>query len=189
MMILLAIAEPLGPDENELIENLMAKLAEGDAASMGPIYDMTRTSVYAYALSMLKNTFDAEDVLHDCYLRLFAGAGGYVPQGRPMAYIMRIARNLCIDRLNERKLRADLPDEAWESLLKTEENPQSLPVAESLARLSDDERQIVLLHAVAGFRHRETAKLMGLPLSTVLSKYSRAIKKLRKHLTERNQRS
>ena len=48
--------------------------------------------------------------------------------------------------------------------------------------LSDSERQIVLLHAVGGMKHRETAALMELPLATVLSKYSRALKKLKAKL-------
>ena len=50
--------------------------------------------------------------------------------------------------------------------------------------LSDEERQIVILHAVAGFKHRETAKFLALPLSTILSKYNRAIKKLKNHIGE-----
>jgi RNA polymerase sigma-70 factor (ECF subfamily) len=53
-----------------------------------------------------------------------------------------------------------------------------------LGQLSDEERQIVVLHAVAGFRHREIAALLELPLPTVLSKYSRALKKLKALLTK-----
>ena len=47
-----------------------------------------------------------------------------------------------------------------------------------LSALSDEERQIVTLHALTGLRHREIAALLGLPLPTVLSKSSRALKKL-----------
>ena len=48
-----------------------------------------------------------------------------------------------------------------------------------LKLLSDEERQIVVLHAISGFKHHEIAKVLKLPLPTVLSKYSRALKKLR----------
>ena len=51
-----------------------------------------------------------------------------------------------------------------------------------MERLSDEERQIVVLHAVSGFKHREIASLLSLALPTVLSKYNRAIKKLRAYL-------
>ena len=48
--------------------------------------------------------------------------------------------------------------------------------------LSDEELRVVTLHTVAGMKHREIAELMKMPLPTVLSKYRRAIGKLRKEL-------
>ena len=51
-----------------------------------------------------------------------------------------------------------------------------------LDSLDSQERRIVVLHAVTGLKHREIAALLELPLSTVLSKYSRSLKKLRKQL-------
>ena len=54
----------------------------------------------------------------------------------------------------------------------------------ALKTLGEDERQVVLLHAVSGLRHREIARDLGLPLSTVLSRYSRALKKLKRCLSE-----
>lgn len=99
-----------------------------------------------------------------------------------MAYILSIVRNGCIDRLNEHKRGLVLSEESWETLLKVEHDTDSLLVAEGMALLRDDERQIVLLHAISGFKHREIAGFLKMPLSTVLSKYSRSIQKLRKLL-------
>ena len=48
--------------------------------------------------------------------------------------------------------------------------------------LRDDEREIVSLHALTGLKHREIAALMDLALPTVLSKYNRALKKMRASL-------
>ena len=53
-----------------------------------------------------------------------------------------------------------------------------------MSQLSDEERQIVVLHAVAGLKHREIADLLEKPLSTVLNKYRRALKKLQVLLGE-----
>jgi len=49
----------------------------------------------------------------------------------------------------------------------------------ALGTLSDEECQIVMLHALTGLKHREIAALLEMPLATVLSKYHRALKKLR----------
>jgi RNA polymerase sigma-70 factor (ECF subfamily) len=171
---------------DEQIEELLVKLTKGDVDAMGPLYDMTSTSVYAFALSMLKNSFDAEEVMHDCYVKLFLAAKSYSPQGKPMAYILSIVRNACINRLNEQKRTVPMSnDEPWETLLKVEEHPNNLLVAEGMALLKEDEQQIVLLHAISGFKHREIAAFMHLPLSTVLSKYTRSVRKLKKHFMER----
>jgi len=48
--------------------------------------------------------------------------------------------------------------------------------------LTKEERQIVTLHAVSGLKHREIADITGLPLSTVLTKYKRALEKMKKVL-------
>lgn len=50
--------------------------------------------------------------------------------------------------------------------------------------LSKEECQIIILHAVSGLKHREISGILHLPLSTVLSKYNRGIKKLRAQLEE-----
>ena len=50
---------------------------------------------------------------------------------------------------------------------------------DALALLDKNERRVVMLHAAAGMKHREIAVLLEMPLATVLSKYHRAIKKLR----------
>ena len=185
MLIFISMAEPVTGDDNAMLEACIAKLAEGDVSAMEPIYDATRASVYAYALSMLKSSFDAEDVMHDCYMKIFSSAKGYAPRGKPLAYIMTVTRNLCLDRLKESGRTANIPDEDWEKLLRVEDVPSNLEAAGWMKILNDEERQIVLLHAVGGFKHRETAQIMEMPLATVLSRYSRALKKLKKHIAER----
>ena len=52
----------------------------------------------------------------------------------------------------------------------------------ALSALSEEERQIIMLHVTAGLKHREIAQLLELPLSTVLSKYRRALSKLKQKL-------
>lgn len=60
----------------------------------------------------------------------------------------------------------------------------SIVLNAAMNKLSDEERQIVILHAITGLKHVEIAKLLSLPLSTVLSKYSRAKRKLKNILGE-----
>lgn len=182
MLFMLTMPELQAEREADRIEELIARMADGDIEAMAPLYDLVRSPVYAYALSLLRDPHGAEDVLHDCCLRVLNAAGGYVPRGKPMAFIMTVTRNLCYDRLAEASRHVSPEPAEWETLLRTDDVPTSLAAAEWLNTLSEADRQIVVLHVLAGFKHRETAEFMGMPTATVITRYSRAIKALRKHI-------
>lgn len=173
------------PQIQPSLESLLEKISYGDMHALEELYHSTHKAVYAFALSLLKNTHDAEDVLHDCYVTISSAAGDYRPQGKPLAWILTIARNLCNMKFRERKRTTALPDEDWQQAMAA--NPSLSQedraiLKECMTILSDEERQIVALHALNGFKHREVAAILNAPLATVLSKYHRALKKLRNHL-------
>ncbi len=166
----------------ERLEPLMLRMQAGEQAALAELYRRTRTAVYGLALSYLKHTHDAEDVTQDTFVRVWERIPQYQPRGTPLAWVLTIARNLSLMKLRERGKTEELEPEAWERIavdspLVTAEDRQVLQAA--LAALSDEERQVVTLHAVTGWKHKEIAALLELPLSTVLSKYRRALQKLR----------
>ena len=166
----------------ERLEPLMLRMQAGEQAALAELYRRIRTAVYGLALSYLKHTHDAEDVTQDTFVRVWERIPQYQPRGTPLAWVLTIARNLALMKLRERGKTEELEPEAWERIaadspLVTAEARQVLQAA--LAALSDEERQVVTLHAVTGWKHKEIAALLELPLSTVLSKYRRALQKLR----------
>ena len=166
------------------LDNCLFRLAQGETAALEPLYRETSASVYGFALSILKNTHDAEDILHDCYLHICSAAESYRSTGKPMAWILTIVRNLCLQKMRQAKKQYDLPQEDWEPYLESSEAmtlEEKLLLKECMEKLTDEEREIVMLHAVAGFKHREIAHMMDMALATVLSKYHRAMKKLQKY--------
>ena len=185
MLMILGTLADAGAAAPDQLEELLLDIAAGDREALLAFYDRTRRSVYGLALSYLKNGHDAEDVTQDTYVRVWDTAPGYRPQGKPMGWVLTIAKNFALMRLRRRGREQDLPQEDWESLAVdspavTAEDRAVLQAA--LGALDDQERQAVLLHAVSGLKHREIAEILELPLPTVLSKYHRALKKLRKQL-------
>lgn len=169
------------PDSREL-DKLLAGIAAGSSDDTTALYECTRTSVYALALSIVKNTHDAQDVTQDTFVRVWENAPHYRPQGTPMAWILTIAKNEALMKLRQASRIHDLSEDQWAAIPADAPNvtPEDRHLLDSaLGVLSDTERQIVLLHAVTGLRHREIGEVLGLPLATVLSKYHRALKKLR----------
>lgn len=168
-------------------EGLISQIAAGSTAALAELYRQTSSAVYGFALSMVKNSHDAEDITQDTYLRIFHGAGDYKPQGKPMAWILTIVKNLALMKLRSQKALAPLDREEWNLAdasdhVQTRENRIVLEAA--LRLLADDERQILVLRAVSGLKHREIASLLDLKLATVLSKYHRALGKMRTRLME-----
>ena len=164
------------------LEALLLQIAAGEHSALEELYHRTRGAVYAMALSLLKNAHDAQDITQDTFVRVWEGAGQYRPQGSPMAWLLTVARNLARMKLRQGARQGELSDEEWDAI--PADSPSVTPedrdlLQSALAALEDQERQVVLLHAVTGLKHREIAQLLELPLATVLSKYHRALKKLK----------
>ena len=66
-------------------------------------------------------------------------------------------------------------------LFRSREN-RSLLIS-ALEILDETERNIIILHAACGLKHREISSSLGMNISTVLSKYHRGLKKLKNHLS------
>ena len=173
--------------KDSLIEELIAQMASGNITSMGKLYELIKTDVYAYALSKLANRVDAEDITHDTFVLIYKYAKQYKPMGKPLAWIFRIELNLVRKHYNDNKNNVSF-DEAI--LAKPTELDFSTQIVNSeflneiMRSLNEDEREVISLHVVSGLKHREIAKLLERPLSTILSKYNRAIKKLQAYKGE-----
>ena len=100
-MYFLCLTTATPTEKNIEIEKHLADMAQGNSEAIAELYQKTSSTIYGLALSILKNAFDAEDVLQDTYLRVYAAAGRYVPNGRPMPWILTIARNLTLMKLRD----------------------------------------------------------------------------------------
>lgn len=165
----------------ELDERLILRMADGDRDAFSDLYHQTSSAVYGFALSILKNTHDAENVMHDTYIRAYKSAVSYKPMGKPMAWILTIVRNLSYNMLKTGRISEDISQ--YESLIHIDEHNATIDrmiLAKAFELLEFEERQIVILHALTGMKHREIAELLDIPLGTVMSKYNRSLAKMKK---------
>ena len=183
MLVLGAMAqEARAANPSEELEALLSGIAAGSREDLAELYRRTRAAVYGLALSYLKNGAEAEDVAQDTFVKVWAAAPSYRPQGKPMAWLLTIARNLALGRLRTAARIQDLSEAQWSAFSIESDSltaDDRTVLAAALGRLSDEERHIVVLHAVCGLKHREIAQFLGLALPTVLSKYHRSLKKLK----------
>jgi RNA polymerase sigma-70 factor (ECF subfamily) len=186
-MLLSDIVSGIEKWPDSLCENCIGKIAGGDKDALGELYQNVKNAVYGFALSIVQNAQEAEDVLQDTFVSVYTSAGNYRKMGKPMAWILTITRNLCLMKIRDRRKTADLSEDEWSLFIADEAAATSedkLVLTAALKAISPEESQIVMLHAISGFKHREIATFLELPLSTVLSKYNRAMKKLKSILEE-----
>lgn len=79
---------------NKWLEKQLAAIAQENKQALAVLYENTKAAVYGFALSILKNPYDAEDVLQDVYVCIYQSASRYHAQGKPMAWIFTITKNL-----------------------------------------------------------------------------------------------
>lgn len=176
----------------EIDENLFVRLAKDDMSAMDELYSITERTMYAYAVSLTKDHQTSLDLIQDTYVKIISAAHLYKPMGKPLAWMFTIAKNLHYSNTKKEKRSIlmepeDISDDKRFSYITDMDDRVVLQGVLSL--LTEEEREIVMLHAVSGMKHREIAEGLGLKLSTTLSKYNRALKKLKEYLKGKEARA
>ena len=187
MMLVENHFKPLRPvmDPHDL-EELLRQIALGSQQAFGELYRATDSAIYGYALSLMRNHHEAQDIMMDTYLKIRCAAHLYMPMGKPMAWILTITKNIARTKLRSAGRQIPLDDLEETTPSFDRDSEEAVALEQAMKVLGDQERQILILHAVTGLKHREIAEMLGMPLATVLSKYARSLKKLKKALEEDN---
>ena len=168
----------------QLPSDIMQRIAARDENAVRELYEATSKPLFAFILSYTRNYADAEDLLQETYMKVIGAAHLYQDQGNPMAWIMKISKNLFLmqARKNSHSIVMESEDvESYEDIPfdQITDVDTKIWMQQLFSCLSREERLIIIMHTMMGFKHREIAKEINLSLGTVLSKYNRALKKLK----------
>lgn len=160
------------------IEACLVEIAQGSMTSLQRLYQELHRPIYALLLSIVKNEPLAEDLPQETFITVYNKAHLYRPGTNGKAWVYRIARNLAYDALRKAKHAAQLQMDLADGGALPDSRVEGLELICSLLELDAIDRQIVVLHAVGGFKHREIAEFLGTPHSTVRWRYRKALSKL-----------
>lgn len=169
--------------ENE-DSRLVVRFQAGDIQAMETLFWRYADAILAYATRLLGNRTDAEEVLSEVFLRAFEGCMGYRAEGTFKAWLFRIARNCCIDRLRQpRLLRLE---EVGEPMQEEDASDVELRMAvqRALKRLPEEYQTVLLLCDVEEFTAKETAEILRRSVPSVKGMLYRARAALRDALSE-----
>lgn len=181
-------------DEKLLIEKSKA----GDKEAFAEIYDMYKDQLYRYAYYRLGNHSDAEEAVSECVIGAFRQIRNLRETDAFRSWLFRILSVCCANQIKEQirqRETEDIDDVRIahargqsvplhsEGKDPSESVTEALDLKSALSQLSSEDREIVLLTEVAGFNSREIAELMKMKDTTVRSRLSRSLTKLR-HMLE-----
>ena len=186
--------------------HLVALLKERSGSAWATLYDAFYGKVYRYALARLGSVDEAEDVAATVFQRALAAIDRYSYQGKPLlAWLYSISRNVvsehqrALQRRNVlsffRRLPAGTDGSPAQSLLdgaRTELRaskgcePEAaigrLDLQRALPKLTNAQREVLVLRYFLGLSAREAAGVLGKPERAVYSLQARAVESLRHHL-------
>ncbi len=166
--------------EQALVERARA----GDQAAFRCLVGRYQDLVAATVTGMLGPGPEAEDVGQEVFIRFYEALDQYRGDGGLAPYLTRIAVNLSLNALDRRKrkherLRSRDADPApTEPAINGQRDIEAFDrkelVQRALQELSDKHRTVIVLRVINGYSTRQTAKLLDVPIGTVLSRLHRA---------------
>jgi RNA polymerase sigma-70 factor (ECF subfamily) len=144
------------------LEDAIASAKAGDVSALHYLYVRFADDVYGYIRSIVRDTHEAEDITQNVFAKLMTAIVRYEPRDVPFAaWILRVARNAALDHIRARR---QIPFEE----VRTDDNgheelgaDRSRALRDALARLPEDQREVLVLRHLAGLAPTEIARRLG----------------------------
>ena len=168
------------------LDILLSRCRQRDALAWEALVRRYQARIYGFALHYLRDPEEARDAAQEIFIKMYQHLTGVREGAAFLPWMLRLARNCCIDRIRSRKARAldlvtagskataervSVDASPEESLLET---ARRTLLYRALATLTATSRQIVVLKDLEQLQLADIATRLGLPLGTVKSRSNRA---------------
>lgn len=141
------------------------------------IYNEYFDRIYYKILGSVKNPEDAEDIAQEVFISVYKNLHKFRAESKIYTWIYRIAINKIYDFFRKKKIDLELNEEILNIADVTDFHGDMI-IKENLDKLSKEEKEIILLKDIYGYKLREIAKLKDRNISTIKSIYYKALKDL-----------
>ncbi|MBV8587228.1 MAG: sigma-70 family RNA polymerase sigma factor [Verrucomicrobia bacterium] len=183
--------------DNEYLTELIRRVAGGEEAAFGVLYDRLAPALYGMAFRMMNDAKEAEDILQEGFSYIWRKASSYDPsRSSVFAWTVLVVRNKAIDRLRVRqkgdRLREKVsaatdsfPEKDETSALEPMFRERDALVHAALDQIAPEQKEAVQLAFFKGLTHEQIAERLATPLGTVKARIRRGLLRLRELLKER----
>lgn len=175
-------------ENNQHINQLLERCKKGDNSAQMQIYKDYYRAMYNTSLRILKDEFEAEDMMQEAFLTAFTKLDTFIGEVTFGAWLKRIVINKSLTQLKKNNKYQDVKMEVLsETTIETEEainysDLQADKVLERLNSLKENYRIVLSLNLIEGYDYEEIAEILGYTNENVRTTISRAKKKLKQML-------
>jgi RNA polymerase sigma factor (sigma-70 family) len=167
-------------------EALVGLVARGDEQALGALYDRHGRLAYGVARRLVRDAHLAEDAVQEGFVNVWRQAGSFRPErSRAASWIVMLVHRRAVDLIRrEERRRTDQLEETEEAAEGTTEDAALTGLErewarKTLARLPDQQREVLELAFWGGYTQSELAELLGVPLGTIKSRMFNGMARLR----------
>jgi RNA polymerase sigma-70 factor (ECF subfamily) len=182
-------------EDNSADKNLLAASAGGNRDAFARLYERHATAILSYAIGLSGQRELAEEIVQQVFVRLLRSLQNLGEIENLRFYLLKSARNLFLNELRSRRRLGEFKEQyqvfalkrsgvAPDPQEKAQNNEMLANLNEALGKLSAAEREVVLLKIRGDLTFREIAEMAGEPQNTVLSRYYKALERLKKRITD-----
>ncbi|MCB0855480.1 MAG: RNA polymerase sigma factor [Bacteroidetes bacterium] len=177
------------------IEQFIRACRQGNRQAQFAIYQQYAKAMLNTSFRILNHQQDAEDALQEAFLKAFRQIDQYRSEASFGAWLKRIVVNTSVSHLRKRRNiseldQADISDPPFEGEQDSNREKVNIDLAyQALHSLPDGYRTVFSLFVMEGYDHQEIGQILGISVSTSISQLSRAKKKIRSMIKERQEAS
>jgi len=172
---------------------LVRRAQAGDEGAFREIVEHYQSKVFSIIHGIVRQRNDVEDIAQQVFTKVYFSIGNFDFRSSLITWIYKITVNECFDYLRKKKVRklvyeSDLSEDEARRLENTEPSARQVPADVNLARrdyifklltkVSDEERNLLMLKEVEGHSVEELAEMTGMNENTIKVKLFRARQKL-----------
>ncbi len=173
---------------SDVIAGIIRRIRSGDREAFVALTRLYQQKVFVLAYSFFRNKEDAIDLVQDVFLRIFEKIDSFQEDRNFEAWLIQVAKNLCIDRYRKTRGRREMESDARvdELPLADDRSPDAgrssdlkAVLSQSVDRLADRQKTIFLMRHVNQMGNEEIARVLNISTGTVKSLHFKAIRRLR----------
>ena len=181
--------DPAAPPTHD---ELLTRVASGDQAAFGELYDLMASRVLGLVRRVLRDQAQSEEVTQEIFLEVWQSAARYDQRkGGASTWIMTMAHRRAVDRVRasqssrDRDTKISIRDfqSEYDHVAETVEiQLEHERVTQAMLRLTELQRQAVTLAYYGGYSHTEVATMLSVPVGTVKTRLRDGMIRLRDEL-------